>query len=531
MISCVAVGRRGQFSLKSAGALSVIVFAGLAIGGCSADVTRFDSTSFSFNDPPPVPSEPVRTSALNDGSTVSRSSPRGPYGAGASSVEVAALPEPEGAGSQSYSYPSYSPSRSAPSVAPERAPSYEPRPFGAPRRDGYSASTPPAARPSVASGRTIDVQPGDTLYGLSRRHGVSVAALMQANSLSSPNLRPGQKLQLPTDSETPSRSSVAAAKAVESARPAPVPLAEASAETVSRYGGTYTVKQGDSLYAVARAHNVKFAELQEVNGITDPRRVKPGTVLRVPGRASAEPTHMAAAAPVAAPSASPPAFQNRDRSTERAASPIVPPIAAETDSSTSMSSAAPGTTTRPTIINSEQRVAALTENKANDASPEPQHSAPRVEAPVAAAPAPKEEKVALAAPTGTAVVDGVKLRWPTTGRIIAGFGGRPDGTHNDGINLSVPLGTEIHAAESGVVAYAGSELKGYGNLVLLRHDNGWVTAYAHNDEMLVKHGDKVKRGQVISRAGKTGSVDQPQIHFELRQGSKPVDPLPYLERL
>jgi murein DD-endopeptidase MepM/ murein hydrolase activator NlpD len=127
--------------------------------------------------------------------------------------------------------------------------------------------------------------------------------------------------------------------------------------------------------------------------------------------------------------------------------------------------------------------------------------------------------------------DSVKLRWPAIGKVIAAFGGRPDGTHNDGINLSVPLGTEVHSAESGVVAYAGNELKGYGNLILIRHDNGWVTAYAHNDELLVKRGDKINRGQVIAKAGKTGSVDQPQVHFELRQGSKPVDPTPYMERL
>jgi murein DD-endopeptidase MepM/ murein hydrolase activator NlpD len=124
-----------------------------------------------------------------------------------------------------------------------------------------------------------------------------------------------------------------------------------------------------------------------------------------------------------------------------------------------------------------------------------------------------------------------RLRWPVNGRVIAAFGPRADGTHNDGLNLAVPLGTEVHAAEAGLVAYAGSELKGYGNLVLLRHDNGWVTAYAHNDEVLVKAGDKVKRGQVLARAGKTGQVDQPQLHFELRHGSKPVDPTPFLERL
>ena len=123
------------------------------------------------------------------------------------------------------------------------------------------------------------------------------------------------------------------------------------------------------------------------------------------------------------------------------------------------------------------------------------------------------------APRGSVASD--KLRWPVNGKIITGFGQRNDGTHNDGINLSVPQGTAVHAAESGVVAYAGSELKGYGNLVLLRHDNGWVTAYAHNDELMVKRGDKVQRGQVIAKAGRTGSVDQPQVHFELRQGQSP----------
>ena len=137
----------------------------------------------------------------------------------------------------------------------------------------------------------------------------------------------------------------------------------------------------------------------------------------------------------------------------------------------------------------------------------------------------------VVAPGAAAVAANGKLRWPVQGKIISHFGQRPDGTHNDGVNLAVPMGTEIHAAEEGTVAYAGSELKGYGNLVLVRHDNGWVTAYAHNDELLVKRGDKVARGQVIGKAGKTGTVDQPQVHFELRQGSKPVDPTPYMEKI
>ena len=112
--------------------------------------------------------------------------------------------------------------------------------------------------------------------------------------------------------------------------------------------------------------------------------------------------------------------------------------------------------------------------------------------------------------------------------MIAGFGPRADNTHNDGINISVPPGTDVLAAEGGTVAYAGSELKGYGNLILVRHDGNWVSAYAHNDQLLVKRGDKIKRGQIIAKAGKSGTVDQPQVHFELRQGSKPVDPTKHL---
>ncbi len=114
------------------------------------------------------------------------------------------------------------------------------------------------------------------------------------------------------------------------------------------------------------------------------------------------------------------------------------------------------------------------------------------------------------------------------GRIIAGFGPKSNGQQNDGINLSVPEGTPIKAAEDGVVAYAGNELKGYGNLVLIRHPNGFVTAYAHASELLVKRGDTIKRGQTIAKAGQTGTVSSPQVHFEIRKGSSPVDPTQYL---
>jgi murein DD-endopeptidase MepM/ murein hydrolase activator NlpD len=120
------------------------------------------------------------------------------------------------------------------------------------------------------------------------------------------------------------------------------------------------------------------------------------------------------------------------------------------------------------------------------------------------------------------------FRWPVRGRVIAAFGPKPNGVQNDGINLAVPEGTPIKAAEDGVVAYAGSELKGYGNLVLVRHPNGFVTAYAHASDILVKRGEAVKRGQVIGHAGQTGNVTSPQLHFEIRKGATPVDPAQYL---
>ncbi|WP_170134970.1 peptidoglycan DD-metalloendopeptidase family protein [Acuticoccus kandeliae] len=120
------------------------------------------------------------------------------------------------------------------------------------------------------------------------------------------------------------------------------------------------------------------------------------------------------------------------------------------------------------------------------------------------------------------------FRWPVRGRIIAGFGIQADGARNDGINLAVPAGTPVHAAEEGTVIYAGNELEGYGNLILVQHKDDWVSAYAHNEELKVSRGDKVKRGQLIANVGKTGSVEQPQLHFELRRKSKPVDPLPHL---
>ncbi|MDO9428153.1 MAG: M23 family metallopeptidase [Methylobacterium sp.] len=138
---------------------------------------------------------------------------------------------------------------------------------------------------------------------------------------------------------------------------------------------------------------------------------------------------------------------------------------------------------------------------------------------VAAVEAPKAEP----ASTGSVASD-ASFRWPAKGRVISGYGS----SGNEGINISVPEGTAVKAAEDGTVAYAGSDVKGYGKLVLVRHTNGYVSAYAHNGELDVRPGEKVKRGQTIAKSGASGNVTSPQLHFEIRKGATPVDPMPHL---
>lgn len=123
---------------------------------------------------------------------------------------------------------------------------------------------------------------------------------------------------------------------------------------------------------------------------------------------------------------------------------------------------------------------------------------------------------------------GSGFNWPTKGKIISSFGAKGHGRFNDGINIAASEGSQISAAENGVVAYAGNELRGFGNLVLIKHSNGYVTAYAHASEVLVKRGDKVKRGQAIALVGSTGNITTPQLHFEVRKGKRPLNPVKYL---
>ena len=123
---------------------------------------------------------------------------------------------------------------------------------------------------------------------------------------------------------------------------------------------------------------------------------------------------------------------------------------------------------------------------------------------------------------------GKKFLWPVSGKVISDFGPKPGKLRNDGINIAAPMGTLVRAADNGVVAYAGNELRGYGKMLLIRHKEGWITAYAHNQELLVKQGEIVSRGEAIARVGQTGGVDRPQTHFEIRRGEKAINPNEHL---
>ena len=134
----------------------------------------------------------------------------------------------------------------------------------------------------------------------------------------------------------------------------------------------------------------------------------------------------------------------------------------------------------------------------------------------------RKNNIFLPKPSGRG---GKYFLWPVRGTIISRFGPRRGGLHNDGINIAAPRGAPVFASENGVVAYAGNGIKGFGNLLLVRHSDGWTTAYAHIDKVLVKKGDTVKRGETIGTIGSSGKVNRPQLHFEIRKGSQAIDPM------
>ena len=294
-------------------------------------------------------------------------------------------------------------------------------------------------------------------------------------------------------------------------------------------GAAVTLGQGETLRTLATRYGVPEAAIRSANNITG--NPAPGARIIIPVYQS----NVASAPMKAAPAMTAPVKQ--------AAQAPAPLPAPQTIGTKQVAAAQPAKTDLPqrptqpgkTDLPQKQVTAAAPAEPVKQAKVEPapapqkgKQAAPAAEpapvAPVAAAaPAAQAKEETTAALGSSATSNGAEFRWPAKGRIIQGFGGG-----SDGINIALPEGTPVKAVENGVVAYAGNELKGYGNLVLIRHDNGYVSAYANNGELKVKRGEQVKRGQTIATSGQSGNVSSPQLHFELRKGSTPVDPMPYL---
>ena len=356
------------------------------------------------------------------------------------------------------------------------------------------------------------------------------------------------------------------------AAPSATASAQGSLDHWTAQGGTpVTLAEGETPEIVANRYGVPAEVLVRVNGFSSASEVTPGSRLVIPvyrankaiaaaPKPAAAAPHQVAEAPKAAPAPAAPA--------KVAAAPAKPAPAAKPAHPAAVAAAKPAPA-KPAVAQAKPAVAqakpvmaaakpqpaapAKTQTVAQKAAPAPAaHTAKAAPAaaatvaaaspPPAAAPAPAAPPPAPAAPKAQVAQAQQKddepsekvgsgahpeFRWPARGRVIQTFtsGG------NDGINIALPEGTQVKAAEAGVVAYAGNGLKGYGNLVLIKHPNGFVSAYAHNGEISVKAGDQVTRGQTIAKSGQTGDVPTPQLHFELRKGKTPVDPMGYLASL
>jgi murein DD-endopeptidase MepM/ murein hydrolase activator NlpD len=369
-----------------------------------------------------------------------------------------------------------------------------------------AASTPsPAAAPAVSSADTpisgsYTVVAGDTVYGIANRFGVPIRSLIDVNGLVPPyRLVPGQILQVPDQR-------------------------------------VHIVAQDETVYGISRLYGVDSSTLVKLNAIDPPYTVFPGQTLVLP--APIEPVSMASSQATAPSSAAVTNAPLDDAGTSSATNDAPPPADAPT-----------ATVSAPTPTGSTQGMEAppvvLPGGTATGGTPAPLPPKPDpaagatgegAESP--AAPAAADSGTAASTATQTAVVDPMLIEpagrsagqflWPVNGKVVSEFGGKEDGLHNDGINIAAPLGTPVRAAENGVVVYAGNELRGFGNMLLVRHADGWVSAYAHNESLLVARGDTVTRGQTIARVGSTGNVPSPQLHFELRRGTDAVNPRDFL---
>ncbi|MEM7301056.1 MAG: peptidoglycan DD-metalloendopeptidase family protein [Pseudomonadota bacterium] len=356
-------------------------------------------------------------------------------------------------------------------------------------------------------GTYVTLQKGEGLNNLSRRYGVPVTEIRKANNFSNnQELREGQKVLIPVytysrntnvsapDSDAGARAArsstgnqgeiVRGRVAVPRKRPQVAivkrdPITTGSVKRAKRTSSArqHTVVAGDTLSKISRTYGISISDIRAANGLKGDN-IRLGQKLRIePGAGGG--TRVAAA-----------------RTQGNTVDPIV-------------------TGTAGTKSRKASKVAKSKSRKATYTSPETSAEIARR----------ASEKTTAPKQTG---ID--RFRWPVRGRIISRFGSKQGGQTNDGIDISVPVGTAVKAAENGKVIYSGSELEEFGNLILVRHANGWVSAYAHTSRNLVKRGDTVKRGQTIAKSGRTGKAKRPKLHFELRKNSNPVNPVKHLGR-
>lgn len=279
---------------------------------------------------------------------------------------------------------------------------------------------------------------------------------------------------------------------------------------VQRNTGTakkITVKKGDTVYSLSKRHNVPIRSLIQTNGLKAPFVLSVGRVLNIPGPA----THV---------------VQKGDTvySISRAYGVDMSRLARQNNIRYPYAIVAGQVLILPgkVVASSAFKSVSSSKLKTSNKKTLPKKSYKRKTK--------SDSKSRIKLPTPPARSSG-KFAWPVAGgTLMASFGSAGSGRHNDGINIKAREGAKVYSAENGVVAYAGNELKGFGNLLLLKHADGWVTAYAHNQKLLVRRGQTVKRGEVIATVGKTGSAREPQLHFEVRKGTKAVNPMNYLNK-
>ncbi len=341
----------------------------------------------------------------------------------------------------------------------------------------------------------ITVARGDTLYSLAQQYASTPQELAHKNNLDmSAPLRIGQKLKLAQSAESPR-----AATPVAPDQAATKSVAPAVATTTRVQLTEIAVAPGDTLFSLSRRYSVPVNDLAVMNNIAAPFTLSVGQKLKVPNLSSAPVRAAADVATGAVATTTTPVTKVAPAGTGHAQVANASAPAATTTAAAKGTKTAPAPTT--TTKKSEPKVATPKQKISSD---------------------PSKKLPTIAARSSS------KFSWPVRGTILSHYGAKSGGLFNDGINIGASRGTAVNAAENGVVAYAGNEVKGMGNLVIIQHSGGWMTVYAHMDSMSVRRGARVSVGQKIGTVGATGKVDRPQLHFEIRKGTKAYNPASYL---